>query len=44
MCAAGATVPVTLQVNNVNDLAAVQMALKFDPKILRINNHDVAEI
>jgi general secretion pathway protein D len=36
--AAGGTVPVTVQVNNVNDLAAVQMALKFDPKILHINN------
>ncbi|HEY3836349.1 MAG TPA: cohesin domain-containing protein, partial [Bryobacteraceae bacterium] len=34
----GDTVPVTIQVNNVNDLAAVQMALKFDPKVLRITN------
>jgi general secretion pathway protein D len=36
--AVGATVPVSVQVNNVNDLAAVKMAMKFDPKILRINN------
>ena len=36
--AVGATVPVSIQVNNVNDLAAVKMALKFDPKVLHINN------
>ena len=35
---AGSTVAVSVQVNNANDLAAVQMGLKFDPKILRINN------
>ena len=29
---------VSVQVNNASDLAAVQMALKYDPKILRINN------
>jgi len=34
----GATLPVSIQVNNVNDLSAVQMALKFDPKVLHINN------
>jgi hypothetical protein len=34
----GTTVSVSLQVNNASDLAAVQMGLKFDPKILRINN------
>jgi general secretion pathway protein D len=34
----GATVPISIQVNNVNDLAALQMSLKFDPKILHINN------
>ncbi len=35
---AGSTVTASVQVNNVTDLAAVQMGLKFDPKILRINN------
>jgi len=34
----GGTVPVTVQVNNVADLAALQMSLKYDPKILKINN------
>ena len=34
----GSTVAASVQVNNANDLAAVQMGLKFDPKILRINN------
>jgi general secretion pathway protein D len=33
----GATVAVSVQVNNATDLSAVQMGLKFDPKILRIN-------
>jgi general secretion pathway protein D len=36
--AVGATVPVNVQVNNVNDLTAVKLALKFDPKVLHINN------
>ncbi len=36
--AVGATVPVTIQLNHVNDLAAVQMTLKYDPKILHITN------
>lgn len=35
---AGSTVTANVQVNNVTDLSAVQMVLKFDPKILRINN------
>jgi len=35
---AGSTVAVAVQVNNANDLAAVQIGLKFDPRILRINN------
>ena len=34
----GGTVPVNIQVNNVSDLAALQMVMKFDPKILKINN------
>jgi general secretion pathway protein D len=36
--ASGSTVAVSIQVNNAADLAAVQMGLKFDPKILRISN------
>lgn len=36
--AAGTTVTASVQVSNVTDLAALQMGLKFDPKILRINN------
>jgi general secretion pathway protein D len=36
--AAGSTVQASIQVNNVSDLAAVQMALKFDPKVLHISN------
>ena len=36
--AVGGTIPVSIQVNNVNDLAALQMALKFDPKVLHISN------
>jgi general secretion pathway protein D len=35
---AGGTVTANVQLNNVTDLSAVQIALKFDPKILRINN------
>ena len=34
----GSTVTATVEVNNAKDLAAVQMGLKFDPKILKINN------
>jgi hypothetical protein len=34
----GATLAVPIQVTNVTDLAALQMALKFDPKVLHINN------
>ena len=36
--AVGTSVPITVHVNNVNDLAAVQMSMKFDPKILHVNN------
>lgn len=36
--AVGTSIPITLQVNNVNDLAALQMSMKFDPKILHVNN------
>ena len=36
--------PVNIQVNNVADLAAVQMALKFDPKILRVSNVTAGEL
>ncbi len=35
---AGSTVPISIQVNNVTDLASVQMSLKFDPKMLSVNN------
>jgi len=34
----GATVSVTLVAANVNDLAAAPMQIKFDPKILRLND------
>ena len=34
----GSTVSINIMVNNVTDLMAVQMGLKFDPKILQINN------
>ena len=34
----GSTVAASVQVNNAKDLAAVQMGLKYDPKMLRINN------
>jgi general secretion pathway protein D len=33
----GSTIPVNVQVSNVNDLAALQMTMKFDPKVLHIN-------
>jgi hypothetical protein len=36
--AVGSPVQASIQVNNVSDLAAVQLALKFDPKVLHISN------
>jgi general secretion pathway protein D len=37
-------VPVSITVQNGTDLAAVQAALKFDPKILRLNNVVAGEL